>query len=98
MWSDADWAGDPEDTKSTFGFLLELISTNNGRRWLFIWAVRRQGSTSNSTAEAETVALCYAVKREGLPMLILLDSARRRQTPSGINWESRQHSGNHRRT
>ena len=55
MWSDADWAGDPEDTKSTFGLLLELINPNNGRRWPISWAVRRQGSTSNSTAEAETV-------------------------------------------
>ena len=25
MWSDADWAGDPEDSKSNSGFLLELI-------------------------------------------------------------------------
>ena len=36
--------------------------------------MKRQGSTSNSTAEAETVALCYALKHEGLPTLILFDT------------------------
>ena len=73
LWSDADWAGDPEDTKSTFGLLLELMNPNNGRRWPISWSVKRQGSTSSSTAEAETVALCYAVKHEGLLTLILFD-------------------------
>ena len=38
------------------------------------WSLKRQGSTSNSTAEAETVALCYALKHEGLPTLILFDT------------------------
>ena len=36
--------------------------------------MRRQGASSSSTAEAETVAVCYAVKHEGLPTLILLDA------------------------
>ena len=71
MWSDADWAGDPEDTKSTSGLLLELVNRTNERRWLISWAVRRQTSTSSSTAEAETVALCYAVKHEGVPTPIV---------------------------
>ena len=74
MWSDADWAGDPEDTKSTSGLLLELVNPNNGRRWLISWSVRRQGASSSSTAGAETVARCYAVKHEGLPTLFLLDA------------------------
>ena len=58
MWSDADWAGDPEDFKSTSGLLLELLRPNNGRRWLISWSVKRQGSASNSTAKAEPDALC----------------------------------------
>ena len=74
MWSDAGWAGDPEDFKSTFGLLLECLNPNNGRRWLIRLSEKRHGSTSNSTAEAETVALCHAVKHEGLPTLILLDA------------------------
>ena len=52
-WSDAGCAGDPEDSESTSGFLLELINPNDGRRWVICWAVRSQGSTSSSTAEAE---------------------------------------------
>ena len=82
MWSDAGWAGDPEDSKSISGLLLELMNPNNGRRWPISWSVKRQCFTSSSTAEAETVALCHAVKHEGLPTLILLDAllagARRR--------------------
>ena len=37
------------------------------------WAVRRQGATAGSTAEAETVALCSAVKQDGIPLCELLD-------------------------
>ena len=74
MWSDADWCGDSEETKSTSGLRLELLNPNTGWRWPISWSVRRQGSTSNSTAEAETVALCHAVKHESLPTLILLDA------------------------
>ena len=72
-WSDADWAGDAEDTKSTSGMLLELYNPKTGHRWPISWAVRRQGSTSSSIAEAETVALSYTTKHEGIPMQILLD-------------------------
>ena len=63
MWSDADWAGDPEDSKSTSGLLLELLSPNNGHRWPISWSVKRQGSTSNLTAESETVAICNAATK-----------------------------------
>ena len=54
--------------------MLEFVNPINDRRWLIIWAVRRQTSTSSSTAEAETVALCYAAKHEGIPTLILFDA------------------------
>ena len=37
MWSDADWAGDVEDTKSTSGMLLELIVLKTGGRWPISW-------------------------------------------------------------
>ena len=74
MWSDAGWASDPEDSKSTSGLLLEFVNSNNGRRWPISWSVKRQGSISNLTAEAETVTLCNAMKHEGLPTLILLDA------------------------
>ena len=72
-WSDADWAGDVEDTKSTPGMLLELYNRKTGRRWPISWAVRRQGSTSSSIALAETVAFSYTPKHEGIPMQMLLE-------------------------
>ena len=53
--------------------LLEFYNPKTGHRWPISWAVRRQGSTSSSTAEAETVALSYTTKHEGIPMQILLD-------------------------
>ena len=74
MWTDADWCGDAEDTKSTSGMLLEIHCPSSGRRWPVCWAVRKQGATSSSTAEAETVSLAYYTKHEGIPMQILIDA------------------------
>ena len=74
MWSDADWCGDSEDTKSISGLLLGLLNPLTFRHWPISWAVRRQGLTSSSTAEAETVALSHVTKHKGIPMLILLDA------------------------
>ena len=48
--------GESDDAESTSGVLLELFNSNSGRRWPIVWAVRRQGSTSNSTADAAPVA------------------------------------------
>ena len=73
LWSDADLAGDPEDSKSTSGMFIELVSEESGHRWPLTWAVRRQGATAGSTCEAETVALCSAVKQDGIPLCELLD-------------------------
>ena len=73
VWSDADLCGDPEDTKSTSGMFIELCNEDTGSRWPITWAVRRQGSTAGSTAEAETVAMCSAVKQDGIPLCELLD-------------------------
>ena len=67
MWSEADWRGDPEDTKSTSGFLLELQNQHAGRRLPMSWAIRGHGSISSLTTEAETVPLAYAVKHEDIP-------------------------------
>ena len=72
LWSDADWCGDAEDTKSTSGALLELYSASSGRRWPLSLAVQRQSATSSSTAEAETVALSSSARQHALPMQILL--------------------------
>ena len=60
--------------QSRLGLLLELLNPNTGRHLPIVRAVRRQGSTSSGTTEAETVALCQAAKHEGLSTLILLDA------------------------
>ena len=73
LWSDADLCGDPEDTKSTSGLLIELENPHTGHRWPIAWSVKRQGATAGSTAEAETVAVATAVKHDGLPLASLLD-------------------------
>ena len=73
LWSDADLCGDPEDTKSTSGLLIELENPRTGHRWPIAWSVKRQGATAGSTAEAETVAVATAVKHDGLPLASLLD-------------------------
>ena len=52
---------------------IELVSEESGHRWPLTWAVRRQGATAGSTCEAETVALCSAVKQDGIPLCELLD-------------------------
>ena len=91
MWSDAGWAGDPENFKSTFGLLLECLNPNNGRRWLIRLSEKRHGSTSNSTAEAETVALCHAVKHEGSSNIDPSRcTSRRRETPRCVSRQGRQ--------
>ena len=57
------------------------MNPSNGRCGPISWSVERQGPTSNSSAEAETVALCDAVTHERLPASIVLNellaSARR---------------------
>ena len=52
---------------------IELANETSGHRWPITWAVRRQGATAGSTAEAETVAVCSAVKQDGIPLCELLD-------------------------
>ena len=80
LWSDADWAGDSEDTKSTAGVFIELYSPSSGRSWVLTWAVRKQTATASSTAEAETVALSQSLKHEALPMLSLIEALLRNTT------------------
>ena len=55
-YSDADWAGDKEDRKSTSGSIFLL----HGRA--ISWASKKQTSVALSTIEAEYVALSNASK------------------------------------
>jgi hypothetical protein len=55
-YSDADFAADTEDRRSTMGYVYILNSA------AVTWAARKQQSISTSTTEAEYVGLCNAVK------------------------------------
>jgi hypothetical protein len=71
LYSDADFAGDKESSKSTTGIFLALTGKNtffplNG-------VSKKQTCVSHSTPEAEIVAASAAVRLEGLPALQLWD-------------------------
>ncbi|GMF11639.1 unnamed protein product [Phytophthora lilii] len=56
MYLDADWAGDQEDAKSTFGGVLTI----NGAP--ITWYSKKQSTVALSTAEAEYIAAGTAVR------------------------------------
>ena len=70
---DADWNGDPCTTKSTTGFWVELFAANSGHTWPASWGAVLQTSTSSATAESETVAASHTLRREAIPIQILLE-------------------------
>jgi len=70
-FSDASFAGDLRDSKSTSGGVLALVGPST-----FVpisWMCKKQGAVSHSTAEAEVIALDAGCRMEGLPSLLLWD-------------------------
>ena len=55
-YTDSDWANDPEDRRSTSGFIVTLGSAP------ISWKSRKQPTVSLSSCEAEYIALAEAVK------------------------------------
>ncbi|CAI5732010.1 unnamed protein product [Peronospora farinosa] len=55
-YSDADWAGDHSDRKSTSGYAFLLMSAP------ISWGSKKQSSVSLSTSEAEYIALSLAIQ------------------------------------
>uniref|UniRef100_A0AAV1TRE1 Polyprotein n=1 Tax=Peronospora matthiolae TaxID=2874970 RepID=A0AAV1TRE1_9STRA len=55
-YSDANWAGDLTDRKSTSGYVVMLLSAPVS------WAIKKQSSVSLSTSEAECIALSLAIQ------------------------------------
>ena len=55
-YSDADWAGDHADRKSTSGYLFMLLGAP------ISWGSKKQSSVSLSTSEAEYIALSLAIQ------------------------------------
>ena len=71
LFSDASFAGDVEDSKSTSGAFLALAGPNT-----FVpitWFCKKQGAVSHSSIEAEIIALETGLRLEGIPLLMFLD-------------------------
>lgn len=66
-YCDADWGGDPQDRKSTTGYMFTVYGA------CVSWATRKQGSVALSSCEAEYVALSQATSEGCWIRSILLD-------------------------
>ena len=67
LFSDASFAGDLRDSKSTSGGFLCLVGPNT-----FVpitWICKKQVAVSHSTAEAEVISLDAGMRLEGIPAL-----------------------------
>ena len=69
VYSDASFAGETGDSKSTTGGALCLVGTRS-----FVplnWICKKQGAVSHSSTEAEIIGLDTMLRMEGLPALSL---------------------------
>ena len=72
VFSDASFAGDLRDSKSTSGGVVCLVGPRT-----FVpltWMCKKQGATSHSSTEAEIIALDAMLRMEGIPALGLWES------------------------
>ena len=82
-YSDADWAGDHADRRSTSGYVFQLA---NGA---ITWASRKQNSVALSTCEAEYMALSVTTQ-EVIWLCRLLEEMRCEQKEPTTIWEDNQ--------
>jgi hypothetical protein len=73
LYTDADWNGDAATTRSTSGMWIELASKSSDHKWAVAWSTSKQTSTASSTCEAETVSLSSGLRKDGLPVQLLLE-------------------------
>ena len=71
LFSDASFAGDLKDSKSTSGGVLCLVGPNTYVP--ITWLCKKQTAVSHSTSESEVVALDAGSRLEGIPALLLWD-------------------------
>ena len=69
VFSDADFAGDRKDFKSTSGVFMALVGPQSF--FPLGWGSRKQTCASHSSVEAEIVAADEALRLEGIPALDL---------------------------
>lgn len=74
-FSDADWAGDVNDRKSTSGYLFQMCGG------AISWRSKKQPCVALSTAEAEYIALSSAVQEALWIKQLLLDMKEDTKTP-----------------
>ena len=82
-FSDADWAGDSNDQKSTSGYVFVM---NGGA---ISWKSRKQKCIALSTAEAEYVALASAAPQTAWMRQLLSDLHHQQHGPT-ILYENKQ--------
>ena len=70
LFSDADFAGDIVDAKSTSGCMLAVVGPSTFAPISGI--SKSQNCVSHSSTESELLALDFALRTEGLPALTLL--------------------------
>ena len=71
LFQDSDFAGDAEDSKSTFGGLLCIFGSHT-----FVpisWMCKKQTSVSHSSTKAEIISLDAGLRMDGIPALALWD-------------------------
>ena len=83
VYSDADWAGDVVERKSTSGYTVMMAGG------ALSWKSKKQSVVALSTAEAEYVALSYATQ-DVIWMRHLLGELGRLQTKSTVVMEDNQ--------
>ena len=71
LFQNSDFAGDPEDSKSTSGGILCLFG---GRTFVPVsWMCKKQTSVSHSSTESDIISLDAGLRMDGLPALNLWD-------------------------
>ena len=79
LFTDASFAIDQRDSKSTSGIFLYLVGP---RTFVPItWACKKQGCVSHSSTEAEIVALDAGIRMEGIPAMVFWDVVIRTMNP-----------------
>ena len=70
LFSDASFAGDITDSKSTTGGYLFLMGPNTCVS--LGYTVKKQGAVSHSSTESEVIALDAVLRLDGIPALTFL--------------------------
>jgi hypothetical protein len=83
LFSDADFAGDVRESKSTSGCFVAVIGPNTFAPVGTL--CKTQSCVSHSSTESEIVALDFALRSEGLPLLTLMQFLADSDSPSNPN-------------